>query len=171
MWPSHLIYHMTQNPLFYHVTSHMTWITWPITWYFDLVIWDNKSSVVPTRPAWEYQTQFGNNATLWPDSDTSSTITQCCIEVTTPKCSLHLMILIQHLLAPSSTLEFSHVKPISHLTALTAFQVWVSLPLLLTLWHYHQPQQKVFPSLKLSSPLLHLIPYQCQYWPNPIVWA
>jgi len=34
-----------------------------------LVIWDNKSSVVPTRPAWEYRTQIGNDTTPWPDSN------------------------------------------------------------------------------------------------------
>ena len=50
----------------------MTWITRPIMWHFDLVIWDNKSSVVPTGLVWEYRTWIRNDATLWPDSDTSS---------------------------------------------------------------------------------------------------
>ena len=34
-----------------------------------LVIWDDKSSAVPTRPVWEYRTRFGNDATPWPDND------------------------------------------------------------------------------------------------------
>jgi hypothetical protein len=42
---------------------------------------------------------------------TSSATTRRGVEVMAPERSLHLMILIQHLLAPSSTLEFSHVKP------------------------------------------------------------
>jgi hypothetical protein len=66
---NHVICHMTYSLRIYHVISHMIRITWLITWYLDLVIWDDKSSVVPTGPAWEYWTQFGIDATLQPDGD------------------------------------------------------------------------------------------------------
>jgi len=72
MWPSHLIYHVTWNPHIHHMTLHVTWITWPFTWYFNLVIWDNKSSVVSTGLAWEYRTRIGIDMTLWPNGDIKS---------------------------------------------------------------------------------------------------